>query len=618
MTVLLTEALKWVGKLRDGPDVVKMLSEIAQVFPDLRPYCNLGGPSTAWCGIFQMWLLSKFKIRGPHADNGVGGFMYVDSWVKVPWGGMRVDKSQARPGDLLCLKVPHHITMIVRVLSGDRAECVGGNQSDGVTIGIYSISDDRVMGIIRPPEPNSVGVNPGTGTQLRPLIKVGDVGAAVSELQELLGVHVDGEFGPDTNAAVRRFQASRGLLVDGEVGDDTWAALMEPGSKLPATTSSVPHAAEYVRLWSTMTITDEAEVTRIATDRLRNKVRYAAAVAGTRVPWYFLLVIHNRESTSNFSKNIHNGQPLSQVTTIAPKGRGPFSSFEESVQDWIRLKGLDKVASWPLEQIAYQSERNNGPGYRNHGVPSAYLWALSSAYKGGKYIKDGLEGWSPTTWDTQCGTMTLLKKLMELDKTIVLDGAKPPLDGEVIGPDDPDLPPDVRPELDFIARVFEFLERSNMANLSTLFAVIKNPVVRKLLTGGAVTLEELLSLPVSIRSVIVAGKDGDAAKLPPPEVDGPPPIAKEEKVDVRPVVVEKPPVVDKGGLTISAIIAALIGGGVAGTPFGMGEAPTTTGTLLTIAGAVLPFLSPSTAIVKIGTGILEGLAGWAQKRTTKT
>lgn len=56
-------------------------------------------------------------------------------------------------------------------------------------------------------------------------IKNGSRGADVSTLQKLLGVTVDGIFGPKTEAAVKEFQKKKGLDVDGIVGPKTWAAL---------------------------------------------------------------------------------------------------------------------------------------------------------------------------------------------------------------------------------------------------------------------------------------------------------------------------------------------------------------------------------------------------------
>jgi peptidoglycan DL-endopeptidase CwlO len=69
----------------------------------------------------------------------------------------------------------------------------------------------------------------GGKTRSRPhpgrILRAGASGPEVAHLQRLLGVHVDGAFGPSTLRAVRRFQAAHGLLVDGQVGPHTWSAL---------------------------------------------------------------------------------------------------------------------------------------------------------------------------------------------------------------------------------------------------------------------------------------------------------------------------------------------------------------------------------------------------------
>lgn len=53
----------------------------------------------------------------------------------------------------------------------------------------------------------------------------GSSGQGVREIQMLLGITVDGQFGPQTRAAVVQFQTMRQLLPDGVVGPMTWAAL---------------------------------------------------------------------------------------------------------------------------------------------------------------------------------------------------------------------------------------------------------------------------------------------------------------------------------------------------------------------------------------------------------
>lgn len=75
-------------------------------------------------------------------------------------------------------------------------------------------------------------------TEARPTLQRGASGAAVEALQRLLGIHVDGAFGRETEAAVRALQAGRGLAVDGVVGRDTWGALF--GGAAPAPEGDLP------------------------------------------------------------------------------------------------------------------------------------------------------------------------------------------------------------------------------------------------------------------------------------------------------------------------------------------------------------------------------------------
>ncbi|HEY7932653.1 MAG TPA: peptidoglycan-binding protein [Solirubrobacteraceae bacterium] len=72
----------------------------------------------------------------------------------------------------------------------------------------------------------------------------------VARLQEKLGVHVDGSFGPETERAVRHLQQAHGLTVDGVVGPATWNTLGinatdtldPPASAVPQT--GQPHASK--------------------------------------------------------------------------------------------------------------------------------------------------------------------------------------------------------------------------------------------------------------------------------------------------------------------------------------------------------------------------------------
>jgi len=58
-----------------------------------------------------------------------------------------------------------------------------------------------------------------------PLLKRGSKGESVRELQRLLKITVDGDFGPNTTASVKAFQRLAKLVPDGMVGPYTWRAL---------------------------------------------------------------------------------------------------------------------------------------------------------------------------------------------------------------------------------------------------------------------------------------------------------------------------------------------------------------------------------------------------------
>ena len=76
------------------------------------------------------------------------------------------------------------------------------------------------------------------------VLKRGDRGKAVRQLQAALDVPVDGVFGPQTEKAVKSFQKSKGLTADGIVGPDTRDALgLEPFAH-----SSVVHKSSGVKL----------------------------------------------------------------------------------------------------------------------------------------------------------------------------------------------------------------------------------------------------------------------------------------------------------------------------------------------------------------------------------
>lgn len=183
--------------------------------------------------------------------------------------------------------------------------------------------------------------------------------------------------------------------------------------------------AEYAQLWRTMRYDPgrEAGFRNTAQRILNNRARYELVSAHTGAPWYVIGIIHNMESSLNFSRHLHNGDPLTARTFQVPAGRpvhkpanGKSYSWEESAIDALRMKRVDQIRLWSVERIAYVLEGYNGWGYRHWHADdlSPYLWSGTSHNDGrGKYVADG-------RWDAnapsegQSGGMALLKMLDEM------------------------------------------------------------------------------------------------------------------------------------------------------------------------------------------------------------
>ncbi|MGY4628024.1 peptidoglycan-binding protein [Bradyrhizobium sp. USDA 4486] len=183
---------------------------------------------------------------------------------------------------------------------------------------------------------------------------------------------------------------------------------------------------EYERNWSNMRIrpgrADAA--TEAARKAINHKDTYTEIQNKTDVPWWFVAVLHSRESSFNFNTYLGNGQALNRMTTIVPKGRGPFASFAEGAVDALRLEGFVGARDWGIAKTMFRLEKYNGFGYRGRGVNSPYLWSGCNVYgppeqRGGKFVGDG--SFDPGTVDPQLGAAVILKAMMELDASITFD-----------------------------------------------------------------------------------------------------------------------------------------------------------------------------------------------------
>lgn len=139
------------------------------------------------------------------------------------------------------------------------------------------------------------------------------------------------------------------------------------------------------------------------------KARYQAVEKTTGVPWWFIAVVHEREASQNWNTQLGQGDPLNKKSTHVPKGRGPFTTWEDGAVDALVncAPFASKNKDWSPGGALAMLEKYNGLGYANKGLPSPYVWAGTDQYSKGKYVADGR--FEPNAVDHQLGCAGLLK-----------------------------------------------------------------------------------------------------------------------------------------------------------------------------------------------------------------
>lgn len=148
------------------------------------------------------------------------------------------------------------------------------------------------------------------------------------------------------------------------------------------------------------------------------KAIYQEIEAETKVPWFVVAVIHEREASQNFRSQLGQGDPLNAVSRHVPKGRGPFKTFKEGAVDAL-VNCAPKAArwtDWSIGGILTILEEYNGLGYASMGRPSPYDWAGTNQYVTGKYTGDG--HFDINAVDSQLGCAGLLLLMQQLDPSI--------------------------------------------------------------------------------------------------------------------------------------------------------------------------------------------------------
>lgn len=151
----------------------------------------------------------------------------------------------------------------------------------------------------------------------------------------------------------------------------------------------------------------EEEVCRM----LKGEARYKEVEAATNVPWYVVALIHEMEADCDFTKHLHNGDPLTQRTVHVPKGRPTTGKppFPWVVSAIDAVKGY-QWTDWSVPGVLYLLESFNGFGYTYRGINSPYLWSKTNHYTRGLYVADGK--YDPNAQSSQIGGAILFKYMI--------------------------------------------------------------------------------------------------------------------------------------------------------------------------------------------------------------
>lgn len=187
----------------------------------------------------------------------------------------------------------------------------------------------------------------------------------------------------------------------------------------------------YAKQWDRMKIARSraAEFRGYAEHAIAHRERYetiqqatahdALGREGEGVPWVLIAALHRRESSCDFDTYLGNGQSLHRRTTLVPKGRGPWPTFEAGAIDALNVDGLSSVIDWRLEKLLYFAELYNGAGYDMRGLPSPYVWGGTNVQVDGKFREVLVKGEYVSVFrskerDTQPGVAPLMLAISQL------------------------------------------------------------------------------------------------------------------------------------------------------------------------------------------------------------
>jgi lysozyme family protein len=178
----------------------------------------------------------------------------------------------------------------------------------------------------------------------------------------------------------------------------------------------------YLAQWQHAQIRPEygSLVDKCAKTVIAGRSEYTLVEKATGVPWYVVGCIHGLESSWNFHTYLHNGDPLGRPTTHVPAGiLFGANDWHGAAIDALTRERLARLPAWPISALLYRCERYNGLGYLHRGVPSPYVWSMTTQYVSGKYVRDGV--YDPKAVSRQVGVAAMLKALVHMGVISIIE-----------------------------------------------------------------------------------------------------------------------------------------------------------------------------------------------------
>jgi lysozyme family protein len=179
---------------------------------------------------------------------------------------------------------------------------------------------------------------------------------------------------------------------------------------------------EYTNWMAHARVTRPGPVQEGAKEVLAAMPRYIDAAAALGMPPQcaaFIGALDLRESNCNPNAALGQGDSWHEVSRHVPAGFGPFKSWADACNFYMRREHMNDPAAWTWEWACYKGNGWNGFGPNGHGRVPGYLFSCTAVYDtpryggvglGGKYVADN--EWSGTTVDSQPGIIPVMQAVL--------------------------------------------------------------------------------------------------------------------------------------------------------------------------------------------------------------